>query len=83
MKPAPKQSSFTPEFIRLPSPRTRCKHTGLSRTSLLELCAPSQINGFKPPVRSHVIKKPGAVRGIRLLDYASLLKHIRGANAGV
>ncbi|MEM1223944.1 MAG: hypothetical protein AAGH40_14435 [Verrucomicrobiota bacterium] len=66
-----------PEFIRLPKPGSRCPHTGLSRGTLYELCVPSEANNHRPPVRSHVIRKPGAARGGRLVDYASLLAYVR------
>jgi hypothetical protein len=67
----------TPEFLRLPAPKERCKFTGLSRTSLLELCAPCKANDRKPPVRSHVLKKRHAQRGVRLIDYKSLIAYVR------
>jgi hypothetical protein len=65
------------EFMRLPSPRARCPLTGMSRTSLAELVAPSEINDFQPPVRSFVLRKKGAARGIRLIDRADLIRYIR------
>ena len=64
------------EWIRLPRPGSRCPHTGLSRSTLLELCVPHR--GYKgtPPVKSVVIRKPGAIRGIRLVHYASLIDYL-------
>lgn len=65
-----------PAFIRLPAPGTRDSWTGLSRGTLCELVVACAANDFKPPVRSVVLKKKGAVRGIRLIDLPSLLAHL-------
>ncbi len=65
------------EFLRLPPPRTRCPLTGMSRSALNELVIPSKSNDFKPPVRSFVLRKRGAARGIRLIDRADLIRYIR------
>ena len=65
-----------PEFIRLPRPGDRCALTGLSRSTLCELAVPCPANNHKPPVKSLVIKKRGATRGIRLISYLSLLDHL-------
>ena len=66
-----------PEFLRLPPPGQRCPITGMTRSSLNALILASAANGFKPPVRSFCLKKPGAKTGIRLLEYSSLASHIR------
>jgi hypothetical protein len=70
-----------PEYLRLPSPDARCALTGLSRTTLCELSVPSKVNGFKPPVKSLVVKKRGAMRGIRLINYDSLLDYLHHLEA--
>jgi hypothetical protein len=57
----------TEEWSRLPKPRHRL--LGLSRTTLLELS-----NSRK--IRTIAIKKPGAIRGIRLVFMPSLLKYL-------
>lgn len=67
----------TPEFVRLPRPGFRCPVTGLSRSTLNELVLPSAANEFRPPVRSHVLRKSGSLRGIRLISLRSLLDHIQ------
>ncbi len=67
----------TPEFVRLPRPGFRCSVTGLSRSTLNELVLPSAANEFRPPVRSHVLRKSGSLRGIRLISLRSLLDHIQ------
>ena len=65
-----------PEWIRLPTPGARCRYTGLSRSTLNELVIPGPANDHLPPVRSAVIKKRGATRGIRLVDFDSLMSYI-------
>ena len=60
------------EWLRLPPPGTKDPDYGLHRGTLNELILPSEANGYKPPVRSLVIKKRGAVRGIRLIHRPSL-----------
>lgn len=64
------------EYGRLPAPGQRDPLTGLSRTTLSELVLPCCANGFKPPVRSVLLKKRGATRGIRLIHVPSLLEHL-------
>lgn len=70
------------EYLRLPRPGQRCPMTGLSRTTLCELTLPSPDNNYKPPVRSVVIKKRNAIRGIRLINRASLLDYLRTLEGG-
>ena len=65
-----------PEWVRLPKPGKRCIYTGLSRSTLNELAIPCEANNFLPPVKSAVIKKRGAMRGIRLVSYDSLMEYI-------
>ncbi len=65
-----------PAYIRLPAPGTRDPWTGLSRGTLCELVVAGPANGFKPPVRSVLLKKRGAVRGIRLVHLPALLAHL-------
>ena len=65
-----------PEFIRLPLPNKRCPFTGLSRTTICEICTPSPANNFTPPVKSSVLKKRGARRGIRIVNYDSLIAYL-------
>lgn len=67
-----------PEWIRLPAPRARCPFTGLSRSTLNELTIPGPANDGNPPVRSVVLRKRGALRGIRLISYDSLMKYLAG-----
>jgi hypothetical protein len=69
--------SIVPEFIRLPKPGSREPFTGLSRSKLNQLILPSEENGHKPPVRSVVLRKRGAIRGVRLIFLDSLIAYIR------
>ena len=70
-----------PEFCRLPQPGSKCPHTGLSRSALNALILPSEENGYNPPVKSFVLRKTGAKTGIRLIDFQSLVEHIRSQPA--
>ena len=58
----------TDDWGRLPKPGERLM--GLSRTTLLEI-----IQDPKTEVKSAVIRKPGRVRGIRLIFLPSLLTY--------
>jgi hypothetical protein len=73
----PRDAPTQPMYMRLPAPRTRCPRTGLSRSFLADLCVPNKHNQFKPPVRSIFLKSSkGSRRGIRLIDYASLMNYL-------
>jgi hypothetical protein len=65
-------SEPTNEWFRLPQPGTKLVRHGLARGTLNELPLPSEENDYKPPVRSVLTKKRGAVRGIRLIHRLSL-----------
>lgn len=73
---APPDGQVYPEFIRLPKPGTRCPLTGLSRGKLNELVLPSELNGFKPPVRSISMRQRGHQKGVRLVVVNSLLEYL-------
>ena len=66
------------EYIRLPRARERDPIFGLSRTFLNSLVLPTPLNDFQPPVRSFVIRKPGAQTGVRLILVSSLRAYIAG-----
>ena len=70
--------SVKPEWLRLPAPGERCRYTGLSRSTLNELTIPGRTNGEMPPVKSVVLRKRGALRGIRLISYDSLMHFLAG-----
>ena len=65
-----------PEFIRLPK-RGQCPITGLTRSKLYDLISPNEGNGFKPPVKSLSLRKPGQTKGTRLIVLQSLLAYLR------
>jgi hypothetical protein len=73
---SPVTDMIRPEWLRLPAPGTRCRFTGLSRGTLNELAIPCPANDHKPPVKSVVIRKRGAARGIRLVSYDSLMNYL-------
>ena len=54
------------EWLRLPPPRGRGRLSGLSRTSLIEL-------GERGAIKLIRVRKPGALRGIVLVQKSSLL----------
>jgi hypothetical protein len=54
------------EWLRLPPPKGRCRLSGLSRTTLLEL-------GERGLIKLVRLRKPGATKGIVLIQKASLL----------
>jgi hypothetical protein len=65
-----------PEYIRLPKSGP-CSITGLTRSKLYDLISPSEDNGFKPPVKSVSLRKPGQTKGTRLIVLQSLLDYLR------
>lgn len=69
-----------PEYIRLPKPNTLCPYTGLCRSTLRNLSEPCEMNGFRPPVRATTLRlKRGQMRGIRLIDYDSLMAYLKSS----
>jgi hypothetical protein len=69
-------TSPMPEFVRLPKPGTLCPYTGLTRGTLNSWILPMKSNGFKPPVKSYVIRRRGARTGVRVIQYESLRRWI-------
>ena len=72
-----------PEYIRLPRAGSRCPITRLSRTALNELVLPSKANDYRPAVRSFSLKRPGQIRGVRLISLADLVRHIEAKQEGI
>jgi hypothetical protein len=75
---APASATSTPsqpEFIRLPKSGP-CPITGLTRSKLYDLISPNEDNGFKPPVKSVSLRKPGQIKGTRLIVRQSLLDYL-------
>lgn len=79
--PGAETIEIRPEYIRLPKSGEACPHTGLSRTALNALILPTPENGFRPPVKSWVHRRPGNHRGIRLIAYDSLIAHLNALSA--
>jgi hypothetical protein len=69
-------ATIKPEWLRLPAPGSRCPFTGLSRSTLNELTIAGPANNGNPPVKSVVLRKRGALRGIRLISFDSLMAHL-------
>ena len=72
----PKIFMAKPEYLRPPT-RGLCPFTGLSRSKLYELILPSESNNYKPPVKSVSLRKPGQIKGTRLIVFQSLLDYLR------
>lgn len=67
-----------PEFIRLPKTGTLDPFTGLTRSKLNELVLPCPANDQKPPVKSVCLRQRGAVKGVRLIVFKSLMEYLHG-----
>ena len=65
-----------PAVVRLPKSGQKEPYSGLARGQLDLLTRPQPGNGFKPPVKSHILAMKGAARGVRLVDLQSLLAHL-------
>ncbi|MEI6787405.1 MAG: hypothetical protein WCL49_02890 [bacterium] len=59
---------YAAKWIRLPT-RGRCPHTGLSRAAYYELIKASRI-------RTANLKRPGALRGTRLVWLPSIMSYL-------
>jgi len=73
----PAQPNAGVEFLRLPKSTERDPLFGLSRSFLNQLILSCEENGYRPPVRSHVLRRRGSQRGIRLISVDSLRQHIK------
>lgn len=76
MIPERSQSLVEPVTIRLPKGGTLCPYTGLARTAMDQLVRPQECNNFNPPVVSRILRAKGQKRGIRLIDYRSLVEYL-------
>lgn len=85
LAPAAQPTVIRPVWIPMPrqskqrgvaSPR--CPHSGLTRAQLHFLCVPSTENKWKPAVVSRKMSRKGSKRGIRLVNYESLMTYIAG-----
>lgn len=62
-----------PRFVRLPRSGQLCPFTGLSRTQIYQLCKTGK-------VKSHSLKQRGTCRGVRLIDFQSLVAAVQDYN---
>ncbi len=74
--PAVTASTIYPEWVRLPKSGHLDSWTGLTRSKLNELILPCPVNDHKPPVRSIVLRRKGAEKGVRLIYLRSLLDYL-------
>jgi hypothetical protein len=58
------------EWLRPPAPRGRCRLTGLSRSTLIQL-------GERGLIKLIRLRKPGALKGVVLIEKESLLAYLR------
>jgi len=83
MPPASGIIQRDPEFIRLPKTGTLCPYSGLTRSKLNELVLPCPANDHKPPVKSVCLRQKGAIKGVRLIVYRSLIEYLHGQEGRV
>jgi hypothetical protein len=65
-----------PYYIPIPRTRTKCPHSGLSRSGIYNLIRPTKANGYKAVVDSCVVRLPGKGRGRRMVHYRSLMDYL-------
>lgn len=54
----------------------QCPHSGLTRSALNALILPGRENSYRPAVKSKVHAQPGKKRGVRLIEYSSLMDYL-------
>lgn len=64
------------EYMRVPPSGKHDPIFGLKRSFLNLLILPCRENSWRPPVKSIMIKRKGARRGVRLVEIASLRAYI-------
>jgi hypothetical protein len=69
-------TNHTPIWIRLPRQGTRCSYTGLSRAVMHRLVAPCKENDHSPQVQSKLLLQEGKSRGVRLVNFESLISYL-------
>lgn len=65
------------EFMRLPPSGKTDPIFGLKRSFLNSLILPCSDNNWRPPVKSIVLRRKRARKGVRLIEIASLRAYIR------
>jgi hypothetical protein len=66
-----------PETFRLPSGRERDPYFGIGRSYWNSLVLATPANGFRPKVKSYVIRRRGSRTGLRLIDFDSAFAFIQ------
>ena len=69
------------EYIRVPGPDGVDPIFSMNRDTVLDLVLPRARNGYKPPVKSVVIKSPGMKRGRRFVSVQSLRSYFSSLEA--
>lgn len=59
------------EYLRLPKNRQVDAIFSLSRSTWNSLILPCRANNFRPPIKSISLRRPGTIRGCRLIVVAS------------
>lgn len=62
-----------PAYVRIPRVGEVCPVSGLRKDCMQNLVVPNQSNGFKPPVKSFVMRNPSGKVTLRLVHVESLL----------
>ena len=70
-------SGVLPEYVPLPSAKETEFYSGLKRGALNQLVLACKANQFRPPVKSVSLRRPGCMKGKRLILLASLLGYLR------
>jgi hypothetical protein len=59
------------EYLRLPKNRQVDPIFSLSRSTWNLFILPCKANNFRPPIKSISLRRPGTIRGVRLISVAS------------
>jgi len=65
------------ELLRLPKNRTVDPIFSLSRSTWNLLILPCKANNFRPPIKSISLRRPGTIRGCRLIVVASAREYFQ------
>lgn len=74
---ASQPNKIEPELFRLPKSAFTDPYFGALRSFWNERILPCDANGFKPEIRSIVIRRKGATRGRRFIVFESARKYFR------
>jgi hypothetical protein len=65
-----------PAYIRMPRTGTACPYSSLSRSGMDLIVRPQKANNFRPPVKSKIFRHSPTAKGIRLVDFRSLMNYL-------